>query len=64
MSVEYYIIMLHFKHKISSKEIAEIVGKTHLFVSKVIAIEQQTIDELKRQEFKEWHIQEEKPKSL
>ena len=57
MSVEYYIIMLHFKHKISSKEIAEIVGKTHLFVSKVIAIEQQTIDELTRQEFKEWHIQ-------
>jgi hypothetical protein len=56
--------MLHFKHKISSKEIAEIVNKTHLFVSKVIAIEQQTIDELKRQDFKEWHTQREEPKSL
>lgn len=64
MSVEYYIIMLHFKHKISSKEIAEIVNKTHLFVSKVIAIEQQTIDELKRQDFKEWHTQREEPKNL
>lgn len=50
MSIEYYIIKLHFKHELSIKEIAAIINKTELYVAKVIAVEKQTIIDLKRKE--------------
>ena len=61
MNIEYYIIKLHFKHELSIKEIAAIINKTELYVAKIIAVEKQTIIDLKRKET--WLILNEEQKN-
>lgn len=61
MSIEYYIIKLHFKHELSIKEIAAIINKTELYVAKIIAVEKQTITDLRRKET--WLILNEEQKN-